>query len=83
MQTYSYQISLPSFSGGWGFTIAQKGIRPPQEYLIPEGKTRFLTSEVMTKAGIFGKDERATHTIINSIFKPQLYLTYNKDVSLW
>ncbi len=83
MQTFSYQISLPSFSGNWGFTIAREGVRPPLQFTIPEEKTRFLTSEVMARAGVFGKDELASNTIINSIFKPQLYLTYNKDVSLW
>lgn len=83
MKTFSYQVSLPSFSGGWGFTLAQKAAHPPEIFDIPSEKTRFLTSDVMKVAGVFGKDELPTKTIVNSIFKPQLYLTYNKDVSLW
>ncbi len=83
LHTFNYQISLPSFSGNWGFTIGREGGKPPELFTIPAEKTRFLTSEVMGKAGVFGKDELPSQTIVNSIFKPQLYLTYNKDVSLW
>lgn len=83
LRTYSYQTNLPSFGANWGFTIGKSSGRPPESYNIPSDKTKYLTTEVMTVAGIFGKDERSSQVVINSIFKPKLYLTYNKDVSLW
>ena len=83
LNIHRYQISLPSFSGSWGFTIAKESSAPPRQYLIPAQKTRFLTTEVMAGAHVFGKDERSSTAIVNSIFQPKLYLTYNEDVSLW
>lgn len=83
IRTYSYKTSLPSFSGAWGFTMGGVDREPPRQYAIPERFTRYLNSEIMAGAGVFGKDEIASETIINSIFQPRLYLTYNRDVSLW
>lgn len=83
LSTYSYQTSLPSFGGSWGFTIGKASGKAPATYIIPPEKTKYLTTEVMAKAGTFAKDEHSSQVIVNSIFKPQLYLTYNKDVSLW
>lgn len=83
MQVDRYHISLPSFSGSWGFTIAAATGNPPGQYRIAAEKTRFLTTEIMTGATAFGKDTRPSGAIVNSIFQPKLYLTYNEDVSLW
>ena len=83
LHIHRYQISLPSFSGSWGFTIAKVSGNPPQYYDIPTHKTRFLTTEVMAGAHVFGKDEQPSGAIVNSIFQPKLYLTYNEDVSRW
>ena len=82
-EVFRYQVNVPSFSGGWGFTLAGQPGSLPTEFTIPEEKTRFLTDEVMTAAGAFAKDEQPQIAFTNSIFEPKLYLTYNREVARW
>ncbi len=78
-----YQVNVPSFSGNWGFTLASRPGSLPTTFAIPESKTRFLTSQVMTAAMVFAKDEQVASALTNSIFEPKLYLTYNREAARW
>jgi spermidine synthase len=78
-----YQVNVPSFSGDWGFTLAGRPGFLPTAFTIPEDKTRFLTSQVMTAATVFAKDEQVASALTNSIFEPKLYLTYNREAARW
>ncbi|MDH3349711.1 MAG: hypothetical protein OEM02_16615, partial [Desulfobulbaceae bacterium] len=83
MKTFSYQVTVPSFSGTWGFNIGSTFGAPPDSYQVAGNKTKFLTSAFMDRASVFAKDELPDNAVINSIFEPKLYMAYNKDVSNW
>jgi spermidine synthase len=77
--THSYQVTVPSF-GMWGFTLA--AAEPlSTEFPISADKTRFLTSEAMRAAAIFGKDTERVESPVNSIFEPRLYQLYRRGVT--
>lgn len=77
METYSYQITLPSF-GIWGFTLAAANGPVPQRFDIID-RTRFLTGQIMDRAGVFGKDDGPIpDSPVSSIFEPKIYHLYSK-----
>lgn len=78
MDTYSYQVMVPAF-GAWGFTLAAAEGPAPTSFDI-EAETRFLTDEVMARAGVFGKDDGPVEGEINSIFAPRLYALYRRGI---
>ena len=80
METYSYRIMMVSF-GIWGFTLGAASGPAPQTFDLLEN-TRFLTSQVMQQAGVFGKDDGPINdAIVNSIFEPQLHHLHLVGVS--
>ncbi|MCI5136413.1 MAG: polyamine aminopropyltransferase [Candidatus Electrothrix sp. AW2] len=83
LEVLRYKVNVPSFSGDWGFTLAGRSGSLPTAFIIPEDKTRFLTSQVMQAATVFAKDEQVTSALTNSIFEPKLYLTYNREAARW
>lgn len=82
-KVFRYQVNVPSFSGGWGFTVAGRAEGFPAAFSVDRSKSRFLSSEVMAAAAVFAGDEQPTASLINSIFEPKLYLTYNREVAQW
>lgn len=83
LRTAGYQVTVPSFSGSWGFNIGSASGEIPSSYMVDEKKTKFMSTELMARATIFAKDELSASPIVNSIFEPGLYLAYNKDVAKW
>lgn len=76
--TLSYQISIPSF-GIWGFNMASVDVTLPDVFHF-DITTRFLTTEVMLAAQVFGKDIAKVQTPINTIMEPRLYQLYLSDL---
>ncbi|MEE9304194.1 MAG: polyamine aminopropyltransferase [Thiotrichaceae bacterium] len=78
--TLSYQITIPSF-GIWGFNMARINTVLPKnfEFAIP---TRFLSSEIMQAAQVFGKDISKVKTPVNTIMEPKLYHLYLTDLKI-
>lgn len=75
--THSYHITVPSF-GIWGFHIGAM-TTPPQNFTI-EAKTKYLTSEIMDRASVFGKDISKINTPVNTLMEPKLYDLYLREL---
>jgi spermidine synthase len=75
--THSYQITVPSF-GIWGFHIG--AIKTPPRNFAIQAKTKYLTSEIMDRASIFGKDINKVDTPVNTIMEPKLYHLYLREL---
>ncbi len=69
--TTPYHVDVPSF-GDWGYVLASAGERAPQLRLDAPTKLRFLTSEALTAAGVFGADVARRPVEVNSIDRPVL-----------
>lgn len=76
--TFSYQITIPSF-GLWGFHLASAAQIESFEFDI-NVKTKYLSNQIMTTAGIFGKDIDRVDAPINSLMEPKLYILYNREL---
>ena len=77
-QTLSFQVTVPSF-GLWGFNMAsmQGVFIEDYQFSVP---TRYLNSETMRAAKVFGKDIQKISSPVNSIMEPKLYQLYIKDL---
>ena len=77
-QTESYQVTIPSF-GVWGFNVAGNSL-PDIAELELDVATRYLDSDVMAAALVFGKDMDKIDVPVNSIMEPVLYQLYIDDL---
>ncbi len=76
--TMSYQVTIPSF-GIWGFNMARVNTALPDKFTF-HVPTRFLNSDIMQAAQIFGKDISKVDTPVNTIMEPKLYHLYLTDL---
>ncbi len=81
METFSYHVTVPSFSI-WGFNLAAANGPAPDRFEIT-APTRFLTSAKMQAASIFEADAAPLEVAVNSVFEPTLYQLYLKGVLRW
>jgi spermidine synthase len=79
MELTSYHVAIPTFSI-WGFHLGTANGRAPTEFNIVPA-TRFITASVMAAATVFPPDTQRVEATANSIFEPQLYLTYLREVN--
>lgn len=75
--TDSYHVTIPSF-GVWGFNLAAK--KPIPESIDITKQTRYLTTEILKAASVFGKDIQKLTSPVNSIMEPKLYQLYLEDL---
>ena len=77
--TDSYHVTIPSF-GVWGFNLAGNAL-PDNSQLPLTVETRYLDSDVMQAALVFGKDMDKIDMPVNSIMEPVLYQLYIDDLN--
>ena len=78
MDTFSYQIPIPSFSI-WGFTMVAVSGKVPTTFPLDDKKTRYLTQEVVAAGSAFGKDNVRTKQPANYLFGPVIYQLYQRS----
>jgi len=78
--THSFHMTVPSF-GIWGFNMARSGGAIPEQFSI-NVPTRYLDTEVMRAAAVFGRDIAQVDSPVNTIMEPKLYQLYLSDLSL-
>ncbi|KAB2341321.1 polyamine aminopropyltransferase [Actinomadura rudentiformis] len=70
--TSPYHVDVPSF-GDWGYVLAVPGTTRPELKLAPETPDlRFLDSDVLRAATVFGKDLRHRDVDVNTLVHPRL-----------
>jgi spermidine synthase len=69
-QTVPYHVDVPSF-GDWGFVLAGLGGRP-EPALDDQVDTRFLSSDVLAAAQVFGRDVAPLDVEVNTVDNPVL-----------
>jgi len=78
-QVVNYQMSVPSF-GVWGFNLA--GIQPDAVLGELPDDLKFLTPEVFAAAQVFSEDLLPSRELaVNSVFDPNIYHEYSRDLS--
>ena len=76
--TYSYQITIPSF-GIWGFHLARQQAINADEFSI-QVPTQYLTEASLAAATVFAKDIAPIPVPINTMLEPRLYTLYIEDI---
>ncbi|WP_377190896.1 polyamine aminopropyltransferase [Ruegeria meonggei] len=78
-QVVNYQMSIPSF-GVWGFNLASN--QPDARLGDFPANLRFLTPDVFTAGRVFPADLLPSRELAtNSIFDPNIYHQYSRDIS--
>jgi spermidine synthase len=78
LQTYSYQLTVPSF-GIWGFHLASNRDIHSDDFTISV-PTQYLTEQTLAAASVFGKDIAPIEVPINTMLEPKLYTLYVADL---
>jgi spermidine synthase len=73
----AYHIAIPSF-GIWGYNLASSTPLPKHFPIRPN--TRFLTTDTMNVAQVFGRDIAKLDSEANSIMEPKIYKAYLQDL---
>jgi spermidine synthase len=79
LATVPYHVDVPSF-GDWGFVLAAPGAaRPPLALASAAPPLRFLDSDVLRAAAVFGKDLRHRDVDVNTLAHPRLVDYENQE----
>ncbi|MDL4772138.1 polyamine aminopropyltransferase [Actinomadura xylanilytica] len=79
LATTPYHVDVPSF-GDWGYVLASAGDDPPEPGLARDvPPLRFLDTDVLRAATVFGKDLRRRDVEVNTLVHPRLVDYENEE----